>query len=633
MKKIWIIAVLFVSTNANAQDWSKQLAETAMKIWKDSFMMAGDKAPKWRYDQGVILKGIEGVWNATGDGKYFNYIQKSMDFYVKEDGTIKAYKADEYTLDNINNGKLLLLLYRVTGKEKYKKAADLLRNQLRTHPKTNDGGFWHKKSYPFQMWLDGLYMAQPFAAEYAMLFHDDTMFNNITRQFVLMEQHARDAKTGLLYHGWDESKQQKWADKTTGTSANFWGRALGWHGMALVDALDFYPEKNKGKDSLIAILNRFAKAVAKYQDARSGLWYDVIDKPKETKNYLEASASSMLVYTLAKGVRKGYLPASYLANATKGYNGIVKQFIKVEGGQTNLHGTVSVSGLGGTPYRDGSFEYYMSEPVVVNDPKGMGAFINAAVEMEMAPKLKTGKGKTVLLDQYFNNEWKKDATGVDVRYHYTWDDKSNSGFAMLGNVFNSYGVKTTSLDVAPDAKNLRTANIYVIVDPDTEKETAKPNFVAAKDIEAIKNWVKAGGVLVLLSNDVGNAEFKHFNELATVFGVQFNEDSKNRVEGNQFEQGAVIIPANHSIFKTARKLYIKELSSLNVKTPAVTVLKKDDVNIMAVAKYGKGTVFMLGDPWLYNEYVDGRKLPADFDNYKAATDLVQWLIKQVPGKK
>jgi unsaturated rhamnogalacturonyl hydrolase len=633
MKKIWIIAVLFVSTSVNAQDWSKQLAETAMNIWKDSFMMAGDKAPKWRYDQGVILKGIEGVWNATGDGKYFNYIQKSMDFYVKEDGTIKAYKADEYTLDNINNGKLLLLLYRVTGKEKYKKAADLLRNQLRTHPKTNDGGFWHKKSYPFQMWLDGLYMAQPFAAEYAMLFHQDTMFNNITRQFVLMEEHARDAKTGLLYHGWDESKQQKWADKTTGTSANFWGRALGWYGMALVDALDFYPEKNKGKDSLIAILNRFAKAVTKYQDARSGLWYDVIDKPKETKNYLEASASSMLVYALAKGVRKGYLPAGYLANATKAYNGIVKQFIKVENGQTNLHGTVSVSGLGGTPYRDGSFEYYMSEPVVVNDPKGMGAFINAAVEMEMAPKLKTGKGKTVLLDQYFNNEWKKDATGVDVRYHYTWDDKSNSGFAMLGNVFNSYGVKTTSLDVAPDAKNLRTANIYVIVDPDTEKETAKPNFVAAKDIEAIKNWVKAGGVLVLFSNDVGNAEFKHFNELATVFGVQFNEDSKNRVEGNQFEQGAVIIPANHSIFKTARKLYIKELSSLNVKTPAVTVLKKDDVNIMAVAKYGKGTVFMLGDPWLYNEYVDGRKLPADFDNYKAATDLVQWLIKQVPGKK
>src|SRR4051812_1185843 len=218
MKKLVAIGFLIVAVNVSAQDWSKKLAGTAMTIWKDSFMMAGDKAPKWRYDQGVILKGIEGIWNATGDGQYFNYIQASMDFYVKDDGSIKAYKADEYTLDNINNGKLLLLLYRVTGKEKYKKAADLLRNQLRTHPRTSDGGFWHKKTYPYQMWLDGLYMAQPFSAEYAMLFHEDSTFHDITRQFVLMEQHARDKKTGLLYHGWDESKQQKWADKSTGTS-------------------------------------------------------------------------------------------------------------------------------------------------------------------------------------------------------------------------------------------------------------------------------------------------------------------------------------------------------------------------------------------------------------------------------
>lgn len=633
MKRLFAIGFLIAAINVNAQDWSKKLAETAMTTWKDSFMMAGDRSPKWRYDQGVILKGIEGVWNATGEGKYFNYIQKSMDFYVKDDGTIRAYKADEYTLDNINNGKLLLLLYRVTGKEKYKKAADLLRKQLQTHPRTNDGGFWHKKNYPYQMWLDGLYMAQPFSAEYAMLFHEDTTFNDITRQFVLMEQHSRDVKTGLLYHGWDESKQQKWANTSTGTSPNFWGRALGWYGMALVDALDFYPEKNKGRDSLIAILNRFAKAVAKYQDAKTGLWYDIVDKAKEPKNYLEASASSMLVYTLAKGVRKGYLPLSYLTNADKAYAGIVKQFIKTENGQTNLYGTVSVSGLGGSPYRDGSFEYYMSEPVVVNDPKGMGAFINAAVEMEMVPKLKTGKGKTVLLDYYFNNEWKKDATGTNVRYHYTWDDKANSGFSMLGDVFRSYGVRTVSLEAAPGAKNLKGADVYVIVDPDTEKETAIPNYIGSKDIETIRNWVKAGGVLVLLGNDSGNAEFKHFNELAKVFRVQFNEDSKNRVEGNQFEQGAVNVPGANPIFKTAKKLYIKELSSLEVSPPATTVLKKEDVNVMAVAKYGKGTVFMLGDPWLYNEYVDGRKLPADFDNYKAATNFVQWLIKQVPNKK
>jgi unsaturated rhamnogalacturonyl hydrolase len=633
MKKFLSIVFLIAAASANAQDWSKKMAETAMTIWKDSFMIEGDKAPKWRYDQGVILKGIEGAWNATGDGKYFSYIQKSMDYYVKDDGSIKGYKHDEFNIDHVNNGKLLLLLYRVTGKEKYKKAADRLREQLKEHPRTSEGGYWHKKIYTSQMWLDGLYMGQPFYAEYAMLFHEDTAFNDITRQFVLMEKNARDPKTGLLYHGWDESRQQKWADKTTGRSPNVWGRALGWYGMAMVDALDYFPANHPGRDSIIAILNRFAKAVTAVQDAKTGLWYDVVDKPKEPKNYLEASASSMLVYTLAKGVRKGYLPVNYLANAKKGYDGIIKQFIKVENGQTNLHGTVAVSGLGGTPYRDGSFEYYMGEPVVVNDPKGVGAFINAAVEMEMVPKLNVGKGKTVLLDYYFNNEWKKDATGTNVRYHYTWDDKSNSGFSMLGDVFKIHGVRTASLEASPTPKNLKGADIYVIVDPDTDKETAKPNFTGSKDIEVIKNWVKAGGVLVLLSNDSVNAEFKHFNELAKQFGVQFNYDSKNRVEGNQFEQGAVVVPANHSIFKAAKKLYIKELSSLQVKAPAVTVLKKEDINVMAVAKYGKGTILMLGDPWLYNEYIDGRKLTPDFDNYKAATELVQWLVKQVRVKR
>jgi unsaturated rhamnogalacturonyl hydrolase len=633
MKQFLLIVAVFAFSVANAQDWSKKLAETAMTLWKDSFLIGNDKTPKWRYDQGVILKGVEGIWNATGDARYFNYIQRSMDYYVQSDGNIKGYKHDEFNIDHVNNGKQLLLLYRVTGKDKYKKAVDKLRAQLNDHPRTSEGGFWHKNIYPNQMWLDGLYMGQPFYAEYAMLFHQLEAFNDITRQFVLMEKHARDPKTGLLYHGYDESKQQKWADKTTGRSPHVWGRALGWYGMAMVDALDYFPAKHPGRDSIVAILNRFAKAVTNVQDKTSGLWYDIVNLPKEPKNYFEASASSMLVYTLAKGVRKGYLPASYLKNARKGYDGIIRQFIKVENGQTNLHGTVAVSGLGGNPYRDGSFEYYMSEPVIVNDPKGMGAFINAAVEMEMLPKQSIRKGKTILLDYYFNNEWKKDATGKDVRWHYTWEDKTNGGFAMLGDIFNMYGVKTNSLQSAPTASNLKGADIYLIVDPDHEKDAPKPNYVSAKDVDAIKSWVKSGGVLVLLSNDSVNAEFTHFNQLSKAFGVQFNFDSKNRVQNDQFEQGAVIVPEGHSIFKTATKLFIKELSSLEVKAPAVTVLRNGNDDIMAVAKHGKGTVFMLGDPWLYNEYVDGRKLPAEYDNYKAATDLVQWLIKQVPKKK
>jgi unsaturated rhamnogalacturonyl hydrolase len=201
---------IFSASNAqrNAVVYSRALAETAMAIWKDSFSL-DNKPAKWTYDQGVILKGIEGVWNATGDGKYFRYIQRSMDFFVDKDGNIKTYKQDEFNIDNVNNGRILLLLYKVTGNEKYWKAATLLREQLKKHPRTSEGGFWHKKIYPYQMWLDGLYMAEPFYAEYAATAHEDTAFNDIAKQFILMEKHSLDDKTGLLYHGWDESKQQK----------------------------------------------------------------------------------------------------------------------------------------------------------------------------------------------------------------------------------------------------------------------------------------------------------------------------------------------------------------------------------------------------------------------------------------
>lgn len=635
MKRLFIfILVLVLAINSNAQEkWSVEMARTAINTWPDSFLISNDKFAKWRYDQGVILKGIEGVWYATGDGEWFDYIQKCMDFYVGNDGSIRGYRQDEFNIDHLNNGKILLLLYRVTGKEKYKKAADRLRAQINNHPRTSKGGFWHKKIYPSQMWLDGLYMGQPFYAEYASLFHEALALDDITLQFVLMEQHSRDAKTGLLYHGWDESKEQKWADPVTGRSPNFWGRALGWYGMAIVDALDHFPSNHKGRDSLINILNRFAKAVTAVQDAGTGLWYDVVDKGAGNGNYFEASASCMLVYTLAKGVRMGYLPESYITNADKGYKGIVKEFVKVENGQANLHGTVSVSGLGGKPYRDGSFEYYMSEPVVVNDPKGVGAFIKAAVEMEMIQQRLPGKRRKVLFDYHFNNEWKKDITGEMVRWHYTLNDKSNSGYSLLGHLFNRRGAITCPLESAPTKKNLAGADVYIFVDPDTEKETERPNFIEEKDISAIEAWVSKGGVLVLLGNDAGNAEFTHFNKLAAKFGIKFNEDRQNLVEGNKFEQGAVVTPAEHSIFKQSRKLYIKELSSLSATGNAKVVLEKDGMNIMAVSKHGKGMVFALGDPWIYNEYLDGRKLPKGFENYAAAVDWVDWLLNNTMNKK
>jgi unsaturated rhamnogalacturonyl hydrolase len=649
-KTIFLILLIVITANVSAQkrSYAADMAKTVMTIWKDSFSLNG-KPAKWTYDQGVFLKGIEGLWKATGDGKYFEYIQKSMDFFVDDkarlndavgQGNIRTYRLDEFNIDNITPGRNLLMLYKVTGKEKYLKAVQALRNQLQEQPRTNAGGFWHKKVYPYQMWLDGLYMGEPFYAEYAATFHEDTSFNDIARQFILMEKFSRDAKTGLMYHGYDESRQQKWANKTTGLSPDLWGRAMGWYGMGLVDVLETFPDDHPKRKELIQILNRFAAAVTKVQDKRTGLWWDILDMPGKEKKNTEASASSMFVYALAKGVRLGYIPSTFLTVAKKGYDGIIKNFIKVENarpdyplgrGQTNLHNTVSVSGLGGNPYRDGSYEYYMSEKVILNDPKDVGAFILATTEIELLSTLNYGNSKTVLLDNYFNHELKKDVTGKEVAWHYKWDEMDNGGYSLWGFVFNKFGVKTKTLSTAPTLQNLKAADIYLIVDPDSEKETKSPNYFRVKDIDAIYDWVKAGGVLLLFGNDSGNVELTHFNQLAKKFGFQFNYDSHNKVLGTRFEMGNFTVPAGHAIFKTAKKIHIKEYSS-QTATRAKPVFTDGDVVVMSVAKVGKGTVFAVGDPWFYNEYLDGRRLPAGLDNYKAAEDLVKWAIDQTKKK-
>lgn len=342
----------------------------------------GTKNAGWSYDIGLYLEAIGNVYARTGERKYLDFIIKSMDHFVGADGSIRYYTQESYNIDYIRNGKTLLYVYEATKEDKYLKAAKYVRKQLDEHPRTKEGGFWHKKVYPHQMWLDGLYMGSPFYANYSKLFNETENFDDIASQFILMEKNARDPKTGLLFHGYDESREQKWANKVTGTSPNFWGRAMGWYGAALVDVLDYFPKDHPKYQSIINILNRYVTAVVNVQDKQTGLWLQVLDKPQEKDNYSEASASSMFVYTLLKASRLGYIPVAFKANAVKGYKGLISKFI--EKGKDNfyhLNGTVQVSGLGGNPYRDGSLAYYFSEPVIQDDPKGMGAFILAANEI------------------------------------------------------------------------------------------------------------------------------------------------------------------------------------------------------------------------------------------------------------
>jgi unsaturated rhamnogalacturonyl hydrolase len=618
-------SISFIHAQSTAPD--AQLASTVMEIWKDSLSSGEGRPVRWSYDQGVILEGIDAMWRRTGNADYFRYIQRSMDHFITAEGNIRTYTQDAFNIDNVKNGRSLLTLYKVTGQAKYFKAATILWEQLKAQPRTTEGGFWHKKIYPNQMWLDGLYMGEPFYAEYAALVREPKAFDDIANQFILMEKHARDQKTGLLYHGWDESKTQKWANPQTGVSPHFWGRAMGWYGMALVDVLDYFPAEHPKRKELIAILNRLAVAVQKYQDPKSGLWFDILDLGERKGNYFEASASAMFVYTLKKGVRKSLLPARYITSADKGYQGILKEFIEPRAaGQVNLKGTVSVSGLGGKPYRDGSFEYYMKEKVITNDAKGVGAFLLAANEAELAKLAQGGKGKTVLLDDYFNSEKKTDQSGHEITWHYKWDEMSSGGYSLWGEQFQQQGFHLATLNAAPDKANLKGAAIYIIADPDIVKENPKPNYIEASHIRDITAWVKAGGTLVIMANDTGNTELDHLNQLVSNFGMSFNKDSKGRVTGKQFEMGEINIPADNIIFKKTKKIYVKEYSTLKISGQAQPVLKDKDGNIViAIAKMGKGRVFAIGDPWLYNEYVDGRKIPAVYENFLAGAELVKWL--------
>jgi len=360
--------------------WAVRMAESIMA-------RRPGKYDKWDYVTGTVLKGFEEVWRITGDSRYYEYIKSTLDAVVREDGTIEGYDVKEYNIDEVQQGRMLLFLYKETGEEKYKKAAARVRSQLDTHPRIRQGGFWHKKIYPEQMWLDGLYMGQPFYAEYAAMFGDSDSFDDVVKQFMLIEENLRDAETGLYYHAWDESRQMFWADPETGLSQCFWGRGLGWYMMAMVDVLDHLPEDHVGRELLIGSLRGLAKTLKAYQDEETGLWWQVLDQGGRKNNYPEGSASAMFVYALAKAIRMDYIDASYLPVVEKGFRGLTTDLMYKDSlGHYNLLRICRSAGLGGNyrdKIRDGSYGYYVNiEPIIPNDGKGTGPFLAACVEVE-----------------------------------------------------------------------------------------------------------------------------------------------------------------------------------------------------------------------------------------------------------
>lgn len=360
-----------LNINTTTKSWAVRMADSILHNYPESKW-------KWHYEDGLLVLAISSIGS-----QYKDLSQKWVDHFVTPDGEIRTYRMGEYNLDQILPGRLILSALKNSSGTQYQKAAQLLKSQLDLQPRTTQGGYWHKQIYPHQMWLDGLFMAETFNAEYAVVFENQKAFDDITHQFILLEKQTRDPQTGLLYHGWDESKSQKWADSISGCSPHFWGRAIGWFVMAAVDVLDYLPALHANHPAMLDMLSRLAQALVRFQDADTGMWYQIVNLPNKTGNYLESSVTAMLAYGFAKAVRKSWLPAEFLSVARRAYHGLLENMVQMDThGNLYLQNICSVAGLGGEPYRDGSFDYYIHEPVVVNDFKGVGPFILAALEME-----------------------------------------------------------------------------------------------------------------------------------------------------------------------------------------------------------------------------------------------------------
>ncbi len=361
-----------------------RLADSEIKRNPESWMLDFSVKPKWNYCHGLELQAIFQVWQKTFDQSYYDYVYSFADLMVAQDGQIKTYKPLEYNIDRVNSGKFLFPVYALTKQERFKKAIDLMREQMRTHPRTSAGSFWHKKIYPHQVWLDGLYMAGPFLAEYAKTFNEPELFDDVVLQILDVHKYMYDSATGLYYHGWDESKQQRWASPKTGLSPNFWSRSIGWYMMAIVDVLDYLPANHQERGKLIGLLENLSSAIEKYRDENTGMWYQVTDQIDRKGNYLESSASAMFIYSWVKGAQKGYLDKTYLQKGEKAYGQFVDRFIKEnEDGTISLTDGCAVAGLGGDKnYRDGSYKYYIGEPVRDNDPKAVAPFIMLSILLD-----------------------------------------------------------------------------------------------------------------------------------------------------------------------------------------------------------------------------------------------------------
>lgn len=370
------------NNSVKKENWALDLANAVMSR-NDSLAIYNNPASvKWTYDLGMLGQAIEKV--NSSDSRYFNYNKNFIDLFVNENGSISTYKSTDFNLDDFCPAKSLLDLYQKTGDEKYSRAIDTIMLQLKNQPRTSNGGYCHKRIYDHQIWLNSSYMLEPFLAQYAHDFNQPQWYDTICFQLINTYNLTVDSNDGLMVHAWDETRKQNWADPVTGKSPNKWGRGMGYYAMALVDVLAYLPKDHPERKELETMLKDISKSLLKVRDKSTGLWFQILDKGDKEYNYIESSCSAMFIYAFAKGVNLGILPEKYKEIASESFLNLAKNCVKTDVDQlptlTHISGP---AGLGIKVLRDGSFEYYINQQQIDNDPKGVAPLIMAAVELNL----------------------------------------------------------------------------------------------------------------------------------------------------------------------------------------------------------------------------------------------------------
>jgi unsaturated rhamnogalacturonyl hydrolase len=530
----------------------------------------------WDEGTGTKLEGLAAEWYNTANGDYFHYVKRTVDSYLDARQSGAAEVQPNTPVADALLGRQLLRLYEVTLAPKYYEAATELRSQVAALcgiPSTTPEPFHSGRAGSAKVCV-----AEPFLAEYASVFHTPQDFEAITKDYVK----------------WDDATHHHSAETTDlgpDTLSNDQARLA----AALVDSLPYYPQNHPGRTHLILILERIAAAIAKQQDGATGAFHAISDGTAAPRRHTQLFAASLYIYVFLKGVRYGYLPARYSTVAKRAWD--------------NLQ-------------RDS------------DDASDRGVLLLAATEIDLAPTATRAHGENIMVDAWFNSQQRKNAAGQMEYFHYKWSDFSDSGYSLLGHMFQSYGMSTDTLYSAPTKENLREAQFYLIVSPDIPVKNPNPHYMTDQDAEEIAAWVWDGGVLILMENDPPNADIAHLNLLADRFGIHFNDVLSHHILGEQVENGTIAVHPDGHLFHEAHTLYMKDTCSISLHGTASALLSDRGDVVIATAKYGRGTVFAAVDPWLYNEYTDGRKdakIYGQFDNFAGGREVVRWLLEQRPA--